>query len=62
LVEGPALVQLPNDAWRIYLDAYTEGKYLYSDSTDGLRTWSPVQELPGLSGTVRHVGVMREPA
>ncbi|MFZ2175269.1 MAG: glycoside hydrolase family 43 protein [Rhodococcus sp. (in: high G+C Gram-positive bacteria)] len=62
LLEGPALVQLPNDAWRIYLDAYTEGKYLYSDSTDGLNTWSPVQELPGLSGSVRHFGVMREPA
>ncbi len=62
LVEGPALTELPNGAWRIYLDAYTEGKYLYSDSTDGLRTWSPVQVLPGLSGTVRHIGVMREPA
>jgi hypothetical protein len=62
LTEGPALVQLPNGAWRIYLDAYTEGKYLYSDSTDGLNTWSPLRELPGLSGTVRHFGVMREPA
>ena len=61
-VEGPSVVQLPNGAWRIYLDAYIAGKYLYSDSTDGLNTWSPVQELPGLSGTVRHVGVMREPA
>ncbi|NLE80036.1 MAG: glycoside hydrolase family 43 protein [Rhodococcus sp.] len=62
MVEGPAVVQLPNGTWRIYLDAYTEGKYLYSDSTDGMKTWSPTQELPGLSGTVRHVGVMREPA
>ena len=62
MLEGPALVQLPNDTWRIYLDAYTEGKYLYSDSTDGLSTWSPLEELPVLSGTVRHIGVMREPA
>ncbi|MCZ4076425.1 arabinofuranosidase [Rhodococcus sp. H36-A4] len=62
MLEGPALVQLPNGAWRIYLDAYTENKYLYSDSTDGLRTWSATQELPGLSGTVRHLGVMSEPA
>ncbi|MDQ1202541.1 hypothetical protein QE449_003159 [Rhodococcus sp. SORGH_AS303] len=62
MVEGPALVQLPNDVWRIYLDAYIDGKYLYSDSTDGLATWSPVQELPGVSGTARHFGVMREPA
>ncbi|MCJ0902300.1 arabinofuranosidase [Rhodococcus sp. ARC_M6] len=62
MLEGPALVQLPNDTWRIYLDAYTEGKYLYSDSTDGLNTWSLLKELPDLSGTVRHIGVMREPA
>ncbi|MBY6410327.1 arabinofuranosidase [Rhodococcus sp. BP-252] len=61
-VEGPAVVQLPNGAWRIYLDKYTENRYLYSDSSDGMRTWSPVNELPGLSGTVRHVGVLREPA
>lgn len=60
--EGPAVTQLPDGNWRIYLDAYTEGKYLYSDSTDGLLTWSPPQELPGLSGTVRHFGVMRESA
>lgn len=60
--EGPALVQLPDDSWRMYLDAYTEGKYLYTDSSDGLRTWSSPQEVPGLSGKVRHIGVMREPA
>ena len=62
LVEGPALAQLPDGTWRLYLDAYTEGRCLYSDSTDGLSTWSDAQELPGLSGTVRHIGVMREPA
>lgn len=59
-VEGPAVIQLPNGTWRIYLDAYTRGKYLYSDSHDGLRTWSAPRELPGLSGTARHFGVMRE--
>lgn len=62
LVEGPAVVQLPNGVWRIYFDAYTEGKYFYADSTDGMQTWSPRHELPGLSGMVRHVGVVREPA
>ena len=61
-VEGPAVVQLPNGDWRIYLDAYGEGKYVYSDSADGLQTWSALKELPGLSGDVRHIGVMREPA
>lgn len=62
LVEGPAVTQLPNGDWRLYLDAYKEGKYLYSDSTDGMKTWSSVKELPGLSGAVRHFGVLREPA
>ncbi|WP_233425540.1 arabinofuranosidase [Gordonia otitidis] len=61
-VEGPAVIQLPSGAWRIYLDAYKSGRYLYSDSTDGLNTWTPVKELPGLSGSVRHLGVMREPS
>lgn len=61
-VEGPAVTQLPNGTWRIYLDAYTRGKYLYSDSTDGMNTWSPTKELPGLSGTVRGADVIREHA
>lgn len=59
-VEGPELTQLPNGDWRLFMDAYTKGKYLYSDSADGLKTWSDPKELPGLSGTVRHAGVMRE--
>ncbi|GEE03801.1 hypothetical protein nbrc107696_42470 [Gordonia spumicola] len=60
LVEGPELVQLPDGAWRIFLDAYTKGKYLYADSTDGLDTWTPLREVPGLSGAARHIGIMRE--
>ncbi|MFD1813868.1 glycoside hydrolase family 43 protein [Rhodococcus gannanensis] len=62
LVEGPSVVQLPDGNWRMYFDAYTEGRYFYSDSSDGLRTWSPRTELPDLSGTVRHFSVIREPA
>ncbi|NMO02110.1 glycoside hydrolase family 43 protein [Gordonia sp. TBRC 11910] len=62
LVEGPAVVQLPNGKWRLYLDAYTKGRYLYSDSADGLKTWSTPKELSSLSGRVRHIGVMREPS
>ncbi len=61
-VEGPAVTQLPSGAWRIYLDAYKQGKYFYSDSSDGMQTWSPVKELPGVSGSVRHFGILREPA
>lgn len=61
-VEGPEVVQLPNGAWRIYLDSYKSGKYLYSDSGDGMRTWTAPSVLPEVSGIVRHAGVMREPA
>ena len=62
LVEGPAVTALPNGDWRLYLDAYTEKKYVYSDSSDGMETWSKPVELPGLSGTARHFGVLREAA
>lgn len=61
-VEGPAVIQLPNGAWRLYLDSYKSGKYLTSDSTNGLASWTPAKEDPGLSGKVRHIGIMREPA
>lgn len=60
-VEGPSVIQLPDGTWRLFFDAYDEGKYYYSDSRD-LNTWSPRQELPGLSGTVRHFTVIREAA
>ncbi|MDY6811627.1 MAG: arabinofuranosidase [Actinomycetota bacterium] len=60
-VEGPAVIRLPNGVWRMYLDAYKSGRYVYSDSRDGLRTWTSVRTLPRLSGTVRHIGVIREP-
>ncbi|WP_280261512.1 glycoside hydrolase family 43 protein [Nocardia wallacei] len=58
--EGQSVTALPGGGWRIYFDAYTEGRYLYSDSLDGFRTWTAPTELPGLSGTVRHVTVLRE--
>ncbi len=59
-VEGPALVQLDNGGWRIYYDAYRDTKYWYSDSYDNFATWSAPTELPGLSGTVRHLTVLKE--
>ncbi|MCK8614922.1 glycoside hydrolase family 43 protein [Gordonia sp. C13] len=61
LVEGSAVVKLPNGNWRLYLDAYRDRRYFYSDSRDGLWSWTPLKELPGLSGSVRHFGVIREP-
>jgi hypothetical protein len=61
LVEGPALVQLPDGDWRMFLDEYQTGRYLYSDSADGLRTWTRPREFTGIPGGVRHFGVVREP-
>ncbi len=58
--EGQSVVVLPDGGQRIYLDAYTEGRYLYSDSYDGFRTWSAPAELPGLSGVIRHCTVLAE--
>ncbi|WP_232839890.1 MULTISPECIES: glycoside hydrolase family protein [Nocardia] len=58
--EGQSVVRLPDGGHRIYLDAYTEGRYLYSDSHDGFRTWSAPTELPELSGVIRHGTVIAE--
>ncbi|MEW1718265.1 glycoside hydrolase family 43 protein [Streptomyces sp. NPDC093109] len=58
--EGPALVQLDNGGWRIYFDGYGAGKYFFSDSYDNFATWSTPAELPGLTGTVRHLTVLKE--
>jgi hypothetical protein len=59
-VEGPALIQLDNGGWRIFFDGYTAGKYWYSDSYDSFATWSTPTELPGLTGTARHLTVIKE--
>lgn len=58
--EGPALVPLDNGGWRIYFDGYRAGKYYYSDSYDNFATWTAPAELPGLSGFVRHLTVLKE--
>lgn len=60
-LEGPALVQLDNGSWRIYLDGYADHKYYYSDSADNFLSWSGKQEIEGLSGMVRHMTVLKEP-
>ncbi|MFD6391688.1 hypothetical protein [Nocardia sp. NPDC060259] len=58
--EGQSVVRLPDGGHRIYLDAYLDGRYFFSDSYDGFRSWSPPTELPGLSGVVRHGTVLAE--
>ena len=58
-LEGPALVRLPDDRWRLYFDQYGAGRYYYADSSD-LYSFSSKVELSGLSGTARHFTVLRE--
>jgi len=59
-LEGPAVIQLDNGNYRIYFDAYSEGKYYYSDSAN-FTSWSAKQEVPGgLSGFIRHMTVLKE--
>lgn len=58
--EGPSVTVLPNGKFRIYLDGYSSGKYVYSDSSD-LYNWSAYATLPGgLSGFVRHGTVLKQ--
>lgn len=65
--EGQCVIQLPDGRWRIYLDAYNlddpqYGRYLYSDTVTGdlLGDWTTPQDLPSLSGFVRHFTVLPE--
>ncbi|NAS23240.1 family 43 glycosylhydrolase [Herbidospora sp. NEAU-GS84] len=58
-LEGPALVRLPDNRWRIYFDNYSGGRYYYADSSN-LSSFSGRTELSGLSGTARHFTVIRE--
>lgn len=63
-IEGPALTPIKKDGkdgWRIYFDEYRSKDYWYSDSFDGLKTWTPKQKLGGVSGAVRHFTVISEP-
>jgi hypothetical protein len=58
-VEGPCLFPLADGTWRMLVDGYMTGEYLYSDSQD-LQRWSRRQALPGgLSGFIRHGTVLR---
>ena len=59
-LEGQALTQLDNGSWRIYMDAYSAGKYYYADSSN-LTTWSAKTEVGnGLSGVIRHGTVLHD--
>ncbi|MCX2865080.1 beta-galactosidase [Paucibacter sp. PLA-PC-4] len=62
--EGQSLVPITSadgrSGWRIYFDDYTAKRYWYSDSFDGFESWTPKQELGGVSGAVRHFTVIAE--
>jgi len=58
--QGQSLVRLDNGGWRIFFDGYTDRGYYFSDSLDGLRTWTPIRQLPGVSGVVHNFTVLRE--
>lgn len=64
-IEGPALTPIKSadgkDGWRLYFDDYRDKTYWYSDSFDGLNTWTKKQQVGGVSGAVRHFTVLRQP-
>ncbi|MGA7121888.1 MAG: hypothetical protein WBY94_17400 [Polyangiaceae bacterium] len=57
--EAPAVFQLPNGTWRIFMDGGSQGGESYSDSTDGFMTWTPVKSLPTISALVSHGTVIK---
>ncbi|MCK9903019.1 glycoside hydrolase family 43 protein [Frankia sp. Cpl3] len=58
--QGPALIPLDNGGWRLYFEHYRRGGVWFTDSYDTFRTWSAPVELPGLSGVVKHLTVVKE--
>ncbi len=63
-VEGQSLVRIQDadgrPGWRIHFDDYIHKRYYFSDSFDGLNTWTARKELIGVSGAVRHFTVIAE--
>ncbi len=63
-VEGQSLVRIQDadgrPGWRIHFDDYIHKRYYFSDSFDGLNTWTARKELIGVSGSVRHFTVIAE--
>jgi hypothetical protein len=59
--EGPAAFQLANGNWRMILDYDLGGhkEFVYSDSSDGLKTWTTPKDFPSISGVVRHGTVLK---
>lgn len=55
-----SLVKLPGGQWRLYFGDAATGRRWYSDSQDGLRTWSAAKQLGGVSGIIGQASVLVE--
>jgi hypothetical protein len=57
-MEGPAVVQVEDGTWRIFMDGQNSTPFVTATSPD-LYTWSSWIALPGLGNIVRHGTVIR---
>ncbi|EFC79117.1 alpha-L-arabinofuranosidase B [Parafrankia sp. EUN1f] len=58
--QGPALIPLDNGGWRLYFEHCVLGGVCFTDSYDTFRTWAAPVELPGLTGVVKQLTVVKE--
>jgi hypothetical protein len=58
-MEGPAVVQVEDGTWRIFMDGQGSTPFVTATSSD-LYTWSSWVALPGLGDVVRHGTVIRD--
>jgi MYXO-CTERM domain-containing protein len=62
-MEGPAIVQLDNGQYRMYVDPQSGGTPCQTMTSSDLNTWSGRSSIPGTAGTViRHGTVIRDAA
>jgi hypothetical protein len=62
-LEGPSLVQIDSDTWRIYFDSYPNNGLYYSESSDDFVTWTAktviVESVSSSPYTIEHGTVLR---
>jgi hypothetical protein len=58
--EAPAVIQLGNGTWRIFMDAGSAGHEVYSDSTDTFQTWTAPKALPAVGAAISHGTVIHD--
>lgn len=59
-IEGPDLIQINEDTWRIYFDKFTAQGIYYSDSKDEFETWSPKRLITtNLNFIPSHTSIIR---